>query len=326
MIWTADRNMDQGALVASMYEQAASVPCERKAVMAGGLRGADMAGALTQAGIDASRYLIISIDSILVQMADRRLIPHVDGLTPLEAADLVHVEAQFLAKRLGLRALAHGRNVIWDISMAAQHAVEAWLAAHRRAGYTIHGIFVELSIEESVRRSAAMHRRGHDEYRRGRGYGGRYIPAEAIRALALPAVPAPGGTPQAEGVSSGPAAGMPSDPVPDDEVMGMIGSYLAGVLTLGAICQNFRSPPCRRHAQPGWKRRLPQSTTRNRMSRAPLTMWCAPMTLDGSPTLTTRPSPWRQQPARESTRAEAAAISRGRARFGVRVWAEDWHG
>ena len=133
MIWTAERNMDQGALVASMYEQAASVPCERKAVMAGGLRGADTAGALTQAGIDATCYLSISIDAILAwRWPSRRLIPHVDGLTPLEAADLVHVEAQFLAKRLGLRALADGRNVIWDISMAAQHAVESWIAAHRR--------------------------------------------------------------------------------------------------------------------------------------------------------------------------------------------------
>jgi len=198
MIWTAERNMDQGALVASMYEQAAPVPCERKAVMVGGLRGADTAGALTQAGIDATCYLSISIDAILLDMAGRGLIPHVDGLTPLEAADLVHVEAQFLAKRLGLRALADGRNVIWDISMASQDAVESWIAAHRQARYIIDAIFVELSIEESVRRSDAIHRRGHGEYRRGRGYGGRYIPAEAIRALALPAVPAPGGTPQAE--------------------------------------------------------------------------------------------------------------------------------
>src|ERR1700722_18042371 len=51
MIWTAERNMDQGALVASMYEQAGSVPSEGKAVMVGGLRGGDTAGALTQAGI-----------------------------------------------------------------------------------------------------------------------------------------------------------------------------------------------------------------------------------------------------------------------------------
>jgi hypothetical protein len=101
MIWTAERNMDQGAMVASMYDHAVSVPCERKAVVAGGLRGADTAGALTQAGIDASRYLTISLDRILAAMAERRLIPHVGGLTPMEAADLVHAEAQFLAKRMG---------------------------------------------------------------------------------------------------------------------------------------------------------------------------------------------------------------------------------
>ena len=184
MIWTAGRNMDQGALIAAMYSRAGAAPCERKAVMAGGLPGADTAGALTQAGIGASRHLTISIDGILTEMAGRGLIPHVEGLSPLEAADLVHAEAQFLAKRLGLRALADGRNVIWDISFASQHAVESWIAAHRRAGYTIHAIFAELSIGESVRRSAARHRRGHDDYRQGHGYGGRFIPAGAIRALA----------------------------------------------------------------------------------------------------------------------------------------------
>ncbi len=238
MIWTADRNMDQGALVASMYERAGSVPCERKAIMAGGLPGADTAGVLTQTGIDASRYLTISIDTILVEMAERGLIPQVDGLSPLEAADLVHVEAQFLAKRLGLRALADGRNVIWDISFASQHAVESWIAAHRRAGYVIRGIFVELSIEESVRRSEAMHRRGHDEYRQGRGYGGRFVPAEAIRALADD----PGRRPVQDIVP-----GLPD--VPDSaqdlgvsgEVATMIRAYLAGEMTLDALAGRFRS-------------------------------------------------------------------------------------
>jgi hypothetical protein len=241
MIWTAERNMDQGALVVSMYDHAVSVPCEWKAVLAGGLRGADTAGALTQAGIDVSRYLTISIDRILVQMAERRLIPHVGGLTPLEAADLVHVEAQFLAKRLGLRALTDGRNVIWDISMASQHAVESWIAAHRQASYTIHAIFTELSIEESVRRSEAMHRRGHEEYRRGRGHGGRYVPAGAIRALALPAASSPGGTRDADAVPSLQAGGGPKERRSAGEVTAMIGSYRSGTLTLDALCRKFRS-------------------------------------------------------------------------------------
>ena len=160
------------------------------------------------------------------------------GSPPLEAADLVHAEAQFLAKRLGLRALADGRNVIWDISFASQHAVESWIAAHRRAGYTIHAIFTELSIEESVRRSEAMHRRGHDEYRQGRGYGGRFIPAEAIRALADD----PGRRPVRDIVP-----GLPD--VPDSardlgvpgEVTTMIRAYLAGEMTLDVLAGRFRS-------------------------------------------------------------------------------------
>ncbi len=238
MIWTAERNMDQGALVAAMYARAGLVPCEREAIMAGGLRGADTAGVLTQAGIDTSQFLTISIDGILAEMAARGLIPHVDGLSPLEAADLAHAEAQFLAKRLGMRALADGRNVIWDISMASQHAVESWIAAHRRAGYIIRGIFVELSIEESVRRSAAMHRRGHEEYRQGRGYGGRFIPAAAIRALADDPESRP--LQDVGAIVAGscvPYGGVASE----GEVTTMIRYHLAGEMTLDALCGRFRT-------------------------------------------------------------------------------------
>jgi len=269
MIWTAGRNMDQGALVAAMYGQAGAIPCERKAVMAGGLPGADTAGALTQAGIDASRYMTISIDTILTEMAERGLIPRVEGLSPLEAADLVHAEAQFLAKRLGLRALADGRNVIWDISFASRHAVESWIAAHRRAGYTIHAIFAELSIGEPVRRTAARHRRGHDEYRQGRGYGGRFIPASAVRALA----DAPASCPVRDVVPCLPeAADSGRDLVAQGEVTTMIRAYLAGEMTLDALCGRFRSrrwpavPPVTRLV---WRRPPRRSMTPNPTSRDP---------------------------------------------------------
>jgi hypothetical protein len=102
----------------------------------------------------------------------------------MAAADLCHVEAQFLAKRLALRALAGGRNLIWEITMASQPTVESGLAADGAAGYTAVAVFVDLCIEVSVRRSGAMHRHQHEEYLQGRGFGGRYVPAAAIRALA----------------------------------------------------------------------------------------------------------------------------------------------
>ncbi|MGH3217303.1 MAG: hypothetical protein ACRDPY_01000 [Streptosporangiaceae bacterium] len=122
--------------------------------------------------------------------------------------------------------------------MAPQHAIESWIAAHRRASYTIHGIFVELSIEQSVSRSQAMHRRGHDEYRQGRGHGGRYVPPAAIRALADD--PAQRPVQDAAGIVRGscvPDGGVAAQ----GEVTTMIRSYLDGEMTLGALCREFGS-------------------------------------------------------------------------------------
>jgi Zeta toxin len=245
VIWTAERNRQQGALVSAMYhELAAEALCERKAVLAGGLPGASISDVLVEAGVDPAGYLTISVDQILVWMAERAMIPTVAGLSPMEAADLAHPEAQFLAKRLGLRGLGEGKNLLWEVSFAAQHSIESWIAAHRRAGYTIAGVFAEISIEESVRRTEAEHRRGQDQYRRGHGYGGRFIPPEAIRALAdttpEPARAATGTSPIAV---SGTHGETPPTADPAGEVNDLIGSYVTGTLSLEALSQRFQTRP-----------------------------------------------------------------------------------
>jgi len=83
VIWTGERNRQQGRLVAEIYQAAASVPAERRAVIAAGLPGADKARALDEAGVDRSRHLTVSIDDVLVRMAASQLIPEADGLSPL---------------------------------------------------------------------------------------------------------------------------------------------------------------------------------------------------------------------------------------------------
>jgi hypothetical protein len=57
MLWTAERNMEQGALVASMYQRMDEVRCERKVVLLGGLPRADKIGALAQTDTDHTRCL-----------------------------------------------------------------------------------------------------------------------------------------------------------------------------------------------------------------------------------------------------------------------------
>jgi hypothetical protein len=184
MIWTPERNAEQGRLVSKLYGAAAGVPCERKAVMAAGLPGADRRGTVAQSGTDLSRYLPVSVETVLEEMAGCGLIPAVAGLSPMEASPLAHTEAQFIGKRVAMLALAEGRNLLLEISMASRASTDTWIAALHAAGYTIEGIFAEITIDESVRRADAAHRGGEEDLRRGQGHGGRYIPADAIRALA----------------------------------------------------------------------------------------------------------------------------------------------
>ena len=150
MIWTGERNRAQGQLVAEMYRAAAPVPCERVAVIAGGLPGADKAAPLAEAGVDRSRYLTVSIDAVLARMATAQLIPESDGLSPLARSGLVHGEAQYLAKRVGLLALMDGRNLILDISLASWRAAEAWTYALRFADYAVHAVFADIGIADAV--------------------------------------------------------------------------------------------------------------------------------------------------------------------------------
>jgi hypothetical protein len=243
VIWTGERNRQQGRLVAEMYSGAAGVPCERAAVIAGGLPGADKTSALDDAGLDQAQYLTVSIDAVLARMAAAELIPEADGLSPLGRAGLVHAEAQYLAKRVGLRALMDGRNLLLDISLASWRAAEAWTYALRFADYSVNAVFADIGIEEAVRRSAEARRHGEDQFKQGEGFGGRDIPAEAIWALATPAAAAPRNRIRwAVGARSAGAIGgtVGTGTFPGSAVTAMLVSYREGRLSLDDLTLEFR--------------------------------------------------------------------------------------
>jgi hypothetical protein len=244
VIWTGERSRQQRRLVAEMYQAAAAVPCERSAVIAGGLPGADKAAALDRAVADTSRYLTVSIDAVLDRMAAARLIPEADGLSPLERAGPVHSEAQYLAKRVLLRALMDGRNLILDVSLASWRAAEAWTYALRFADYAVNAVFADIDVDEAVRRSGEAHRRGEEAFRRGHGHGGRRIPAAAIRALASPAAAAPRNRIRwAVGARSAGAIGgtVGTGTFPGSAVTGMLVSYRDGRISLDDLSLEFRA-------------------------------------------------------------------------------------
>jgi hypothetical protein len=50
----------------------------------------------------------------------------------------------------------------------------------------IEGVFIDIAVDISVSRADSRHREGQDSYRAACGSGGRFIPAELIRAQADP--------------------------------------------------------------------------------------------------------------------------------------------
>ena len=178
-VWLEQREAFHDAIVNELYERAANVPADRKAIVAGGLPGAGKTTVLDGfADIDRSQFLTIDPDKIKLEMAQQDLIPSVEGLSRMEASDLVHEESSHIAKRLVRRAQADGKNLIWDITMSSRQTTVERIEALRSNGYgQIQGIFVDIPPAISETRAAERHRTGQEEYRAGKGEGGPAHPS-----------------------------------------------------------------------------------------------------------------------------------------------------
>jgi predicted kinase len=186
-MWSPERAELHHQIVQDMYATTRDVPCEGKAIMAGGLPGAGKTTVLdTVAGIDRSKYVVVNPDDVKEAMVRRGMPPEIDGLTPMETSDLIHEESADIAKRLAARAISDGKNVIWDITMKSVESTQKRIADLRAAGYgEIEGIFVDIPVEVSVRRADARYREGYEAYLLGQGLGGRYVWPEMIRNQAV---------------------------------------------------------------------------------------------------------------------------------------------
>ena len=114
--WPAQRRAQHRQLLRDLWEeQAPQVPREGKAFFLGGNDGGDKTALLADpdSSVDADQYLVIDAFRIDEAMAARGMIPHIDGLSPMEASALVHEESCQLAERLAQKAYPERCNVLW---------------------------------------------------------------------------------------------------------------------------------------------------------------------------------------------------------------------
>jgi predicted ABC-type ATPase len=182
-VWSLERQELHDAIVDDLYSRAAAVPNEHQAVIAGGLPGAGKTTILREyANVDRSQFLTIDPDDIKLELAKRNMIPSVESLSPMEGSDLAHEESSHIAKALAHRAQADGKNVLWDMTMSSLSSTDHRIEELRAAGYVwVEGIFIDIPTELSEIRVAARHREGLEDYRAGKGEGGRIVPPEITR-------------------------------------------------------------------------------------------------------------------------------------------------
>lgn len=179
--YTPERLRLQDAVIDRMMDRARDVPCDRRALMTGGIGGAGKSSSLRAMGVNGDEWLTLNNDDIKEEMARAGMIPKVRGLTPMESCPLVHEEASDMLARMRRRALDRGMNVIVDGTMSSYGSTSRKIGQLHDAGYEVRAMFVDVSVDTAKRRAFGRYRRSMDEYTTsGVGVGGRWLPERVI--------------------------------------------------------------------------------------------------------------------------------------------------
>lgn len=193
LVWDKERAVVHREIIQEQLAKWKDVPCNAEAVFSGGLGGAGKSTVLKDenlANIDLTQYATLNPDDIKEVLAEKGLIPDIDGLTPMEASPLVHEEASYITSQLAKIVVARKMNVIYDLTMASYGSTRKKVDNLRNSGYEkIDAIFVDISTETSDSRAQARHLHGHNDYLKGKGFGGRILP-KGLSAAQVPADPA----------------------------------------------------------------------------------------------------------------------------------------
>lgn len=186
LVWSQERATIHAEIIREQIAkwEADNVPCNGEAIFSGGLGGAGKSTVLKKyAGIDMSQYATLNPDDIKEVLAEKGLIPELDGLSPMEASPLVHEEASYITAQLAQVVMGRKMNVIFDLTMASYRSTKKKIDNLRDLEYDkIDAVFVDISTHTSDERGDKRHLRGHNSYLRGEGNGGRLLPRDLTAA------------------------------------------------------------------------------------------------------------------------------------------------
>lgn len=180
MQWDPDRLALHQQIIDRVIARYDHVPRSRRAVMAGGLPGAGKTSVLRG---QADHLMPIDPDEMKAELIAAGGLPDVPGgehLSPMELSTVLHLESSWLADQLLRRAAAEGIDVLIDATMGEQAAPRSRIELLQQHGYSIRGMFVDVDVDTSLRRTQERYRRAMRRWAAGQGPGGRPVPPQFI--------------------------------------------------------------------------------------------------------------------------------------------------
>ena len=174
--YSPERKALHNRLLREALDKYKDVPCEAKVFMSGGISGAGKTTILSKMGIDFQNYATVSSDDFKELLAREDAIPHVEGLTPMEASSLVHEESYHLADRLLLNLANQRKNLIYDFTMKSESTTMTRIGTLNNFGYQnedIRIVFVDVPLSVSKGRAKTRYMVGLNNF----DLGGRWVPS-----------------------------------------------------------------------------------------------------------------------------------------------------
>ena len=174
--YSSERKALHNRLLREVLDKYKDVPCEAKVFMSGGISGAGKTTILSKMGIDFQNYATVSSDDFKELLAREGAIPHVEGLTPMEASSLVHEESSHLADRLLLNLANQRKNLIYDFTMKSESTTMTRIGMLNNFGYQnedIRIVFVDVPLSVSKSRAKTRYMVGLNNF----DLGGRWVPS-----------------------------------------------------------------------------------------------------------------------------------------------------
>lgn len=169
------------SILDEVMRKAQDVPREGKAIVTGGMPGAGKSSSLDRLA-DMSQYYAISPDDFKEALAARGMIPQVKDLSSMEASSLVGQEAAELAVEARRRLLKQRTNIVRDGTMLDPAELQNLVRELHRHGYTVHGVFVHVSVETAVERASGRYRGQLEAWRAGmKETGGRNVASNEMK-------------------------------------------------------------------------------------------------------------------------------------------------